>query len=185
MSTRLKSFNALVESVLLFNCGTWALTVQLADRLDGAHRKMLRRALGLKWSDYESNIDFYARFNIVPASIQSLNARWRLFGHTLRMNEGTPARQAMAFYFERDHKGRQGNRVHIATRLFDEYESVRDISIKSRKDFDKLVKLAQNRDEWKRLVCDVTSKYHDMFTAKEAKRAIGRKAAKLKRVNPV
>jgi hypothetical protein len=174
MSTRLKSFNALVESVLLFNCGTWALTVQLADRLDGAHRKMLRRALGLKWSDYESNVDFYARFNIVPASIQSLNARWRLFGHTLRMNEGTPARQAMAFYFERDHKGRQGNRVHIATRLFDEYESVRDISIKSRKDFDKLVKLAQNRDEWKRLVCDVTSKYHDMFTAKEAKRAIGR-----------
>ena len=59
----------------------------------------------------------YARYKIVPASIQSINARWRLFGHTLRMKESTPAVQAMTYYFEHDHKGRQGNRVHIASKL--------------------------------------------------------------------
>ena len=180
VSTRRKSFSALVESVLLFNCGTWALTVELADRLDSAHRKMLRRVLGLKWSDYVGNVDFYARFNIVPASIQALNARWRLFGHTLRMNDGTPARQAMSYYFERNHKGRQGHRIHIASKLFAEYESVRGQVIVSRIDFDKLVRLAQDREVWKRLVDDVTSKYHQLFTDKEVKRATARKLYKVK-----
>ena len=45
---RIQSYQAIVESVLLYNCGTWALTVSLAERLDRAQRKMLRRILGLK-----------------------------------------------------------------------------------------------------------------------------------------
>jgi len=76
LSVRLLSFTALAESVLLFNCGTWALTTDVADRLDSAHRKMLRRVIGLKWSDYVSNIDLYAHYKIVPASIQSLAFVW-------------------------------------------------------------------------------------------------------------
>ena len=40
---RLQSFKTIVECVLLYNCGTWALTEVLANKLDCFHRKMLRR----------------------------------------------------------------------------------------------------------------------------------------------
>ncbi len=43
-----------------------------------------------------------------PASVQVVKVLWRLLGHALRMNEDTPARQAMALYFEgKDAKDRQ------------------------------------------------------------------------------
>jgi len=69
------------------------------------------------------------------------------------MKESTPAVQAMTYYFEHDHKGRQGNRVHIASKLSSEFESVKGKRIACRKDFDVLVQLAQNRDKWKCLPC--------------------------------
>ena len=37
---------------------------------------------------------------IVPASIQVINARWRLFGHILSLNGKSPAKQAMVSYFD-------------------------------------------------------------------------------------
>ena len=67
----------------MYNCGTWALTEALSDKLDRCQRKMIRRVLGLKWSDRVTNINLYARCGISPASLQVVNARWRLFGHIL------------------------------------------------------------------------------------------------------
>ena len=80
---RVLAYRAIVESVLLYNCGTWALTEVLADRLDRCQRKMIRRILGLKWSDKVTNDNLYTRCGISPASVQVVNARWRFFGHTL------------------------------------------------------------------------------------------------------
>ena len=97
---RIQSYRAFVESVLMYNCGTWALTTSLAEKLDCFQRKLLRRVLGLKWSDKVTNESLYKKHNLVPASIQVINARWRLFGHILRLNEKTPARQAMVSHFD-------------------------------------------------------------------------------------
>ena len=83
---RINAYRAIVESVLLYNCGTWALTEVQANKLDCAQRKMIRRVLGVKLSDRITNINLYARCGIQPSSVQVVNARWRLFGHTLRMN---------------------------------------------------------------------------------------------------
>ncbi len=54
---RIKSYRALVESILLYKCGTWALSSSLADKLDRAQRKMLRRVLGVSWRDQLRNED--------------------------------------------------------------------------------------------------------------------------------
>ena len=178
-STRLQSFCALVESVLLFNCGTWALTCTLADKLDRTHRQMLRRVLGIKWSDRVSNIDMYARCKVLPASLQSLNARWRLFGHTLRMKEYTPARLAMAYYFVHDQDGRRGNYTTIASKLSSELKVVTSDTLSSQYDLDLLGEVAQHRDLWKDLVEDVTCKHYKLWYEKELKRADARRAAKL------
>ena len=45
---RLRSYRVIVESVLLYNCGTWALTQALAEKLDRCQRNMLRRVVGLR-----------------------------------------------------------------------------------------------------------------------------------------
>ena len=178
-STRMQSFCALVESVLLFNCGTWALTGTLADTLDRAHRGMLRRVLGIKWSDRVTNLDLYARCNVLPASIQSLNSRWRLFGHTLRMNEDTPARLALVYYFVQDHKGRQGNYTTIASKLSSELKVVTGDTMSSQRDLDLLIEVAQHRDLWKDLVNEITCKEYELWYEKELKKAEARRAVKV------
>ena len=129
-------------------------------------------------SDRITNADLYARCGIQPASIQVLNARWRLFGHTLRMNENTPARKAMAYYFHNDHVGRSGNRVTIATALSDEYKVVNGTFIKSLKEYETLVELAQNRGAWKELVQKITDKYIARYEEKVEKKKQKRIEAK-------
>ena len=64
------------------------------------------------WSDTVSNDDLYKEAGVVPASLQVLDARWRLFGHILQRNENTSARKAMIFYFAGDQKGRKGPRIY-------------------------------------------------------------------------
>ncbi len=57
---------------------------------------MLRKAMGLTWKQKVTNEDLYAMCGCLPASVQVINARWRLLGLFFRMNEDVPARQAMA-----------------------------------------------------------------------------------------
>ena len=66
---------------------------------------MIRRVLGIRWFDKVSNEELYASCGIAPASVQCLHARWRLFGHVLRMDASTPARQAMLSYFQKGFPG--------------------------------------------------------------------------------
>ena len=122
--------------------------------------------LGLKWSDKVTNEALYACCGIPPASLQVVNARWRLFGHTLRMDESAPARKAMAYYFVNDHAGRKGNRVTIATALSSEYKSAKGSPINNDTQYQDIVSLAQDREAWKSLVKDVTNKYSYNYDAK-------------------
>lgn len=180
---RIHAYRAIVESVLLYNCGTWALPVSVADRLDRAQRKMIRRVLGLQWYDKVTNADLYARAGIRPASEQAIYARWRLFGHTLRLNENTPARQAMQYYFECDHyKGRPGNFLNIATALSNEYKAAQKGTIHSRSEFDTIHLHAQDRDTWKQLTSEVVSAYIKAQEAKALKATEVRKARAKDRV---
>ena len=178
---RVLAYRAIVESVLLYNCGTWALTEVLADRLDRCQRKMIRRILGLKWSDKVTNDNLYTRCGISPASVQVVNARWRLFGHTLRMNECSPARKAMAFYFVKDTPGRQGNRVTIASALSNEYKCVTGKAISTSAEYENVVRVAQNRDAWKLIVQLVVAKHIELHEAKVLRKTERRKEAKKKR----
>ena len=177
---RVDAYRALVESVLMYNCGTWALTEALSDKLDRCQRKMIRRVLGLKWSDRVTNINLYARCGISPASLQVVNARWRLFGHTLRMNEGSPARKAMAFYFMHDKSmsGRGGNRVTLPTALSNDYYSMFGKYVKTSAEYNNLVRVAQNRDAWKGVVQLVVAKYKSNQEAKVLLKTELRHAAK-------
>jgi len=59
LNIRIQAYRAFVESVLLYNCGTWALTTSLAEKLDSFQRKLLCKLMGIKWSDKISNKTLY------------------------------------------------------------------------------------------------------------------------------
>ena len=176
---RLQSYRALVESVLLYNCGTWALSSILAERLDRAQRKMLRKVVGLTWKQKVTNENLYAMCGLKPASVQVVNARWRLYGHVLRMNEDVPARQAMALYFDgKEFKGRQGNFCSIASVLSDDYKKAFGVSIKTKQEYESIILIAQDRERWKTVVEKVTSVFCEVreekiIKKKEARKGLG------------
>ena len=134
---------------------------------------MIRRVLGLKWSDFVRNEDLYARCEITPASLQVIDARWRLFGHTLRMDENAPAQKAMAYYFVDDHAGRKGNRTTIATVLSKEYHEVTGCTINNSAQYKEVAKLALDRDAWKALVIKINDRSKKLYDARvERKREL-------------
>ena len=149
---RLMAYKTIVESVLLFNGCTWALSTVQEDKLDTFQRRMLRQILHYKWSDKITNEELYREAGVFPASLQVLQSRWRMFGHTLRLNENTPARKAMTYYFNDMKNGRQGPRVLISTCLSKEYHDTFKLKIDNKEIFDKLTLVAQDRDAWKSIV---------------------------------
>ena len=61
MSDNLKRrlFVTTVESVLVYGCEAWTLTVKDKKALDGVYTRMLRAALNVSWEDHIRNVDLY------------------------------------------------------------------------------------------------------------------------------
>ena len=78
-------------SSLTYHMGTWDLTQAESARLDSFHCTQLKHLLGIKWPQRISNKVFYQRCQCEPLSIKITEARWRLFGHVLRMPQNVPA----------------------------------------------------------------------------------------------
>ncbi len=121
------------------------------------------------------------------ASVQVVNARWRLLVHVLRMNENVPARQAMEIVWiaismrKVTNKGRQWKFCTIASVISDKYKSVCLKSIKTKADYEAVVELAQDRKQWKGIVQNITQKYCELRNQKVIKQREVRKTAEAKR----
>ena len=96
---RLRLYDSFVVPVLIYNMGTWGLTKAELERLDAYHRRHLRQIIGIHWPHRISNTALYRRCRCRPISENVKSARWRLFGHVLRMPLDAPAQQAIDFYF--------------------------------------------------------------------------------------
>ena len=97
---RLRLYEAFVMPVLMYNSGTWGLPATAEASLDAFHRRQLRSLIGIKWPQTINNKALYKRCNVEPASISIRRARWRLFGHVLRLPSESPAILAMVQYFK-------------------------------------------------------------------------------------
>ena len=96
---RLRLNNSFVLPVLLYNIGTWGLTQKQNDQLDSFHRSQLRQIIGMRWPHRISNKALYCRCKCGPLSIRTLEARWRLFGHVLRLPRDVPVQKFINEYF--------------------------------------------------------------------------------------
>ena len=97
---KVQLYNALVRTILLYNCGTWGMSQTDEDKMNSFHRKQLRHVLNIHYPYKITSKQLYKVTNTHPITPDITKSRWKLFGHTLRMDKDTPARRAMKFYFE-------------------------------------------------------------------------------------
>ncbi|XP_071948710.1 uncharacterized protein [Antedon mediterranea] len=155
LKIRIKLYNSLVKSILLYNSETWGLTKEEAHKLDTFHRQQLRKIIGIRFPDRISNINLYRRTGTKPISLEIVDARWRLLGHLLRQDPCTPANTAISYYFSNTtnikFRGRPRTTLPItlSNDLLTLYKHNTDIKypgqLKTKKDMKQLKELANER----------------------------------------
>ena len=99
-----------------------------------------------------SNKALYKRTHSEPISTMALYARWKLFGHILRLPPNVPANKAMIAYFSQHGTGRRGRpRTTLPIVLNDDLKGT-PYKLKSKKDLELLRTKAQARGEWNNLI---------------------------------
>ena len=107
MARKLKLYNSLVKPILKYNSATWGLTKSDTDSLNVFHRKQLKQILEITWPHKITNDRLYQLTNTRPISYDITEARWKLFGHVIRLANATPAQQSMEYYFQNYDKNKK------------------------------------------------------------------------------
>ena len=66
---KLKTSKSLVKSILLYNCGTWALTLTEEERLNVYHRKQLKKIFNIRYLKEITNKSLYGICKEKPLSL--------------------------------------------------------------------------------------------------------------------
>ncbi|KAK3701307.1 hypothetical protein RRG08_066799 [Elysia crispata] len=152
--TKLKLYRSLVKSILVYNCGTWALTKSEEEKLNAFHRKQLRKVLNIKYPVKITNSSLYNKCEEHPLSIYILENRWRLFGHILRRNIEIPANKSMNSYFATHGKKFRGRPLTTLPVVLNKDLSrlqENTLQLTTREDLEHLRCIAQNRQQWREL----------------------------------
>jgi hypothetical protein len=109
-SRKLKLYEALVTSVLMYNCSSWSAPQHILESIDVQQRKHLRQIIKVFWPRTISNSALYKRCNVRPLTRRVEISRWRMLGHVLRSGKETPAFLSFKFAFEKSMslRGRKG-----------------------------------------------------------------------------
>ena len=159
-------YEAMVVSVIMYNCSSWAVPNEMLRKLDVCHRTHLRQILKIKWPTTITNEKLYKLSSTTPLSDRVKSSRWRLLGHILRSPEDTPAALALSYAVAGSShlKGRLGrhkinllslirkdiNRIPVD--IFSKNELLHQkLKLKDQQDIDVLRRLAHDRSMWKRL----------------------------------
>ena len=114
LETKMKLYNSCVQSRMLYNAGASVYTRVELDKLDAAHRRHLRRILGIFYPEHISNEETYRRTETRPISIDVIEKRWTLLGHTLRLAKDTTGNRVITQCFQSTATGT--NKVRRLTR---------------------------------------------------------------------
>ena len=115
---KLRIYDSLVISILMYNSGTWAVPSNVAEKLDTCHRKHLRDLLRVKWQDKIKNEKLYEMAKTFSITSRMGKARWRIIGKVLRLPIERPASLALKFAINKMQK-LPSRRGRPTTNLFD------------------------------------------------------------------
>ena len=95
LRTKLKLFNSIVLSVLLYWCESCKGLKEIEERVRRFERGCLRNILKIRWFEIVSEEELRRRTGQL-AIIEKLRVnQWRLYGHVLRMPEERISKQAL------------------------------------------------------------------------------------------
>ena len=164
LKTRLRLYETLVKSILLYNASTWGLTINDDKELDSFHRRQLREIVGIKWPHKIRNKKLYEITKSKPISVDITERRWKMLGHTLRMPPNTPARRAMKYFFEKrtNKKFRGRKRATIITTINRDISTTKKNTplfvvqpVKTEVSLHNIRTKAKNRKQWMKIVKQV------------------------------
>ena len=97
--TKLRLYKITVLPHLLYNIHAMALKGSELEQLNTAHRKHLRRILGIFWPNVLAVRATYRSASSRPISVDIIKQRWQFLGHILRGSRQAPAIECMRLYY--------------------------------------------------------------------------------------
>ncbi|KAI8491112.1 PtdIns(3,5)P(2) sythesis regulation factor [Branchiostoma belcheri] len=95
LSTKLKIYNAVVISTLLYGCETWTPYRRHIKQLEKFHMRSLRTIMNIRWQDKISNQEVLDRAQSSSIEALLLKAQLRWSGHVSRMDDSRIPRQLL------------------------------------------------------------------------------------------
>ena len=152
LAVKIKLYDALVASVILYNCDSWSAPSDVIESLDVTHRKHLRRILNIYWPyGTISNSELYQRCKTTKLSYRINKRRWTMFGHILRSAPNTPAYLSLKFAISNTRKSRKGRHQSNLFTLLIKNLKCRNINLTDLNDLDILRNVAIERNQWRGL----------------------------------
>ncbi len=90
---KIRLFQAVVESVLMYGSETWTPTRALEIQLDGCYTRLLRSALNVDWRDHVTNEDLYGDLPRLSAKLR--RKRLQFAGHCYRAKDEAVSRTVL------------------------------------------------------------------------------------------
>ena len=88
LETKLRLYNSIVLSVLLYGSDCWKRTAKLAHKLETFQNRCLRKILGVFWPNTITNEELHRKTDATSLATQIKKRRWRWLGHVCRMSPG-------------------------------------------------------------------------------------------------
>jgi len=95
IQTKVRVYQTLVLSILLYASETWTSLASDMKAIESFHMMCQQRILGIRWRDFVRNSEVSLRTGLAPVSDRIIRGRNAIFGHVARMPDNTPAHQAM------------------------------------------------------------------------------------------
>ena len=143
--TKLKLFDAIVKSALMYGCESWALTGKLEKKLRVFQQKSLRRIMKVFYPNLVSNAEILRRSGQRDIVNEITDKKWRWVGHMARKHPEHLTCQA--FNWQPVGRRRRG-RPRQTWRRAMEKEAAQALGVT----FEQVLEDAPNRDHWGRHV---------------------------------
>ena len=95
--TKIKLFNAIVKSTLVYGCECWAMTGKMEKKLRVFQQKCIRRILRVFYPNLVSNEEILRRSGQRDIVLDIIDRKWRWIGHMARKPAENLTRQAFAW----------------------------------------------------------------------------------------
>ena len=147
LTTKLKLFNSIVISVLLYGCESWKRLKEIENRVRRFESGCLRKILNIMWYDHVSEIELRETTGQQSVVEVIKMRRWRWYGHVLRMQDDRLPKQAIGW----TPTGRRN-----VGRPKDTWRRTMNREMREKNlNHDGVVAMATDRSAWRNLVADL------------------------------